>query len=47
MARRKDSLLEDLMTIASNLPWQVDLALALVACPFFHHYEHRPTGVFV
>lgn len=47
MAWRKHALLEDLIIIVSKLPWQVDLAQTLVACHFFHHYEHRPTGVFV
>lgn len=31
MVRRKDSLLEDLMVIASKLPWHADHALPLVA----------------
>ncbi|EEG06770.1 restriction endonuclease [Pseudogulbenkiania ferrooxidans] len=42
MARRKDSLLEVLMEIASKLPWQAGLALALVAYFIFHHYASLP-----
>lgn len=42
MGRRKDSLLESLMVIASKLPWQVDLTLALVAYLFFHYFVLQP-----
>lgn len=42
MARRKESLLEVLMDIASKLPWRVGLALAFVAYPIFHHYASLP-----
>ena len=36
MARRKTSLMEDLMEIAAKLPWWVGVALALVAYAGFH-----------
>ncbi len=43
MARRQQSVLEDLMDIAAMLPWQVALALAVASYFGFHHLAFLPS----
>lgn len=42
MARKKQSLLEDLIDIAAHLPWKVGLVLALIAYLGFHYAASLP-----
>ena len=43
MARRQQSVFEDLMAIAAMLPWQVALALAVASYFGFHHLASLPS----
>lgn len=38
MARKRSSILEDLMDISAQLPWQVGVGLAVVAYFAFHYF---------
>lgn len=42
MARKKQSLLEDLIDIAAHLPWKAGLVLALIAYLGFHYAASLP-----
>lgn len=41
MARKKSSVLEDLMEITAHLPWQVGVGLAVVAYLIFHYFASK------
>lgn len=41
MARKKSSVLEDLMEISAHLPWQVGVGLAVVAYLIFHYFASK------
>lgn len=41
MARKKSSVLEDLMEISAHLPWQVGVGLAVVAYLLFHYFASK------
>lgn len=41
MARKKSSIIEDLMDISANLPWQVGVGLAVVAYLVFHYFASK------
>lgn len=41
MARKKSSLLEDLIEIAAHLPWKVGVALAFIAYLVLHYFATR------
>lgn len=41
MARKKSSVLEELMDISANLPWQVGVGLAVVAYLVFHYFASK------
>jgi restriction system protein len=45
MARRKNSAFEDLIEIASTLPWWLSLSLAAVSYGVLHHYAGVPVPV--
>ena len=42
MARKKQSLLEDLIDIAAHLPWKAGLVLVLIAYLGFHYAASLP-----
>ncbi len=42
MARRNDSVLDDLLDIAKMLPWWVDIAIALVSYFWLHSIDLAP-----
>lgn len=42
MARKKSSVIEDLMEISAHLPWQVGVGLAVVAYLVFHYFASKP-----
>lgn len=41
MARKRSSILEDLMDISAQLPWQVGVGLAVVAYFAFHYFTNQ------
>lgn len=41
MARKKSSVLEDLMEISAHLPWQIGVGLAVVAYLIFHYFASK------
>lgn len=41
MARKKSSILEDLMDLSANLPWQVGVGLAVVSYLVFHYFASK------
>ena len=41
MARKKSSVLDDLVDIASQLPWKVGVGLAVIAYFILHYYATR------
>lgn len=41
MARKKSSVLEDLMEISAHLPWQFGVGLAVVAYLIFHYFASK------
>ncbi len=41
MAHKKSSIIEDLMDISANLPWQVGVGLAVVAYLVFHYFASK------
>lgn len=41
MSRKRSSVLEDLMEIASNLPWKVGVGLAVVAYLVLHYFATK------
>jgi len=41
MARKRSSILEDLMDISAQLPWQIGVGLAVVAYFAFHYFANQ------